>query len=214
MKKNVNDTIIIGGGGNSSVLIEICDKIENLKIIGYTDVEDKGDILGIPYIGKEDTIDMSKKNVIIGLSYLKTPKDRSLRLKLISDFSIKKCLFPIVKSRSSIISKNVFIGVGTLIYEQVVVNVNTRIGSHSILNTSSIVEHDCVIENNFFLGPNSTICGNVKIGKNVFVGAGTVIQDDLNIVDNVVIGAGSVVTKSIFKEGLYYGNPAKFISKI
>lgn len=57
--------------------------------------------------------------------------------------------------------------------------------------------------------------GNIaKIGNNVFIGTKTTILKNVTIGDNVVIGAGSVVTKDLKSNGVYAGNPAKFIMSI
>lgn len=56
--------------------------------------------------------------------------------------------------------------------------------------------------------------GKVKIGNNVFVGADSIILLGVTIGDNSIIGAGSVVTKSIPKNVVAAGNPARIISSI
>ncbi len=50
--------------------------------------------------------------------------------------------------------------------------------------------------NNIYVASNSTVTGNVYIG------------------DNVIIGAGSVVTENLSGNGVYVGNPAKFLKHI
>ncbi len=56
--------------------------------------------------------------------------------------------------------------------------------------------------------------GQILIGDNVFIGIGTIILKNVKIGDNVVIGAGSVVTKNLDSNGVYAGNPARFIMSL
>lgn len=56
-----------------------------------------------------------------------------------------------------------------------------------------------------------TKIGLVTIGNNVYVGMSTIVLCNVKIGDNVIIGANSVVTKSLPSNGVYAGNPAKFI---
>ncbi|HEX8965864.1 MAG TPA: acyltransferase [Patescibacteria group bacterium] len=53
----------------------------------------------------------------------------------------------------------------------------------------------------------------VKIGKYVWIGTHAVILPGVTIGDNAVIGAGAVVTKSVPKNAIVVGNPAKIIKK-
>lgn len=52
---------------------------------------------------------------------------------------------------------------------------------------------------------------NIVIGNNVFVGLNSTIMPGVKIGDNVIIAAGSIVTKSIPKNSIVGGNPAKII---
>ena len=56
--------------------------------------------------------------------------------------------------------------------------------------------------------------GRVKIGNNVFIGVYTTILKGVTIADNVIIGANSLVNKDLLVEGVYAGNPAKFIMSL
>lgn len=57
-------------------------------------------------------------------------------------------------------------------------------------------------------------CGKVTIGNNVFIGMNTIILKGVKIGDNVIVGAGSIVTKDLESNGVYSGNPAKFIMSL
>lgn len=56
-----------------------------------------------------------------------------------------------------------------------------------------------------------TKIGRVIIGNNVFIGAGSVVLCNTRIGDDVIIGANSLVSKDLPSNGVYAGNPAKFI---
>ena len=61
------------------------------------------------------------------------------------------------------------------------------------------------------VGGVHTKVGIVSIGNNVFIGANTVVLCNTRIGDNVIVGANSVVSKDLPSNGVYAGNPAKYI---
>lgn len=54
----------------------------------------------------------------------------------------------------------------------------------------------------------------IKIGNNVFIGQHVRILPGVTIGDNCIIGVGSIVTKDLPSNGVYVGNPAKFVISI
>lgn len=56
--------------------------------------------------------------------------------------------------------------------------------------------------------------GKIKIGNNVFIGVNSTILKGITIGDNVIIGAGSLVNKNCVQEGVYAGNPVKYIMSL
>lgn len=54
----------------------------------------------------------------------------------------------------------------------------------------------------------------VTIGENCFIGLRSILLPGTEIGNNVIIGAGSVVKGKIPANGIYAGNPAKFICSI
>lgn len=59
--------------------------------------------------------------------------------------------------------------------------------------------------------PNSNYAGEIIIGNNVVIGANSTVLYNKTIGNNVIIGAGSVVTKDIPDNGVWGGNPIRYI---
>lgn len=122
------------------------------------------------------------------------------------------------------IMDNCFIGPFVEIQKEVVIGCNTKIQSHTFICELVSIGNDCFIGhgvmfiNDLFAkgGPaqgDKTLWKSTNIGNKVSIGSNATILP-VQICDNVVIGAGAVVTKNIEKQGIYAGNPAKFIKNI
>ena len=71
---------------------------------------------------------------------------------------------------------------------------------------------------NFRVGPGDVIdrdkSGCPTFGNNVYVASNSTVIGNIAVGDNVIIGAGSVVTENLPGNGVYVGNPARFLKHI
>jgi acetyltransferase-like isoleucine patch superfamily enzyme len=114
---------------------------------------------------------------------------------------------------------DVFIGPFVEIQKNVSIGKKTKVQSHSFIcelvtiGDNCFIGHSVCFVNDKFTkgGPangDKTLWSKTTIGNNVSIGSNSTILP-VHITDNVVIGAGSVVTKDIYVQGVYFGNPAK-----
>jgi len=74
----------------------------------------------------------------------------------------------------------------------------------------TLLAHDASMKNKL----DYARIGSIVIGNNCFIGANSTILPGVKIGDNSIVGAGSVVTKSIEKNSVYAGVPAKKICSL
>jgi len=111
----------------------------------------------------------------------------------------------------ALIDPSVYIGSGTVVVHNAVVQVDCRIGNHVIINTAAIVDHECILDDFAHIGPGATLCGGVRVGECTLVGAGSVVLPQVRIGKECVIGAGSVVVQDVPDYAKVAGNPARTI---
>ena len=121
--------------------------------------------------------------------------DHRGRIDLFKKYSAKDYVFDNLLSPSAILHSPIN-GVDIQIFSLVYIGPGTLISSNTVLNTGAIVEHNVTIDESAFIAPGVVICGDVRIGKNVFIGAGSIILPGVRIPDNSIIKSGKRVSEN------------------
>ena len=90
-------------------------------------------------------------------------------------------------------------------------NCDVNVESNVLINVGCTIAHDSSVGKHTFLSPRVSIAGFVNVGDRCNIGINATIIDNISIMNNVQIGGGAVVISHVKKEGLYVGNPARFI---
>lgn len=211
MKDNI---VIIGGGELAHVIIDIIKKLEKYNIIGYTDLVDKGSILGVNYLGTDDILDsILDKNpnckAVIAIGLIKISYLRNKVYEFLKDLGFE---LPIIISKNAILQEDVRIGEGTCVLDNALINADTKIGKCCIVGPGAIVEHHCTVGDFVTFATGSIFAAGSTIGDNSILSIGAIVVSHKNICSNCFIGAGSVAINDIKIEGTYFGLPARRIN--
>ena len=203
--------IVIGGGGHAKVIINILLKDGKYDLIGYTDRNDRGEILGVAYLGDDPALEKVLTvhpgcRAVLGVGNVEVSgrrrevRDRTAGLGL---------SFPEIVSPDATVARDVKVGEGTVVFDGAVVNPGTEIGEFAVLNTGCRVDHDCRVGDFVHIAPGATVCGGVTVGDNSMIGAGATVINCRTIGEDCFIGAGAVVVDDCREAGTYLGFPAR-----
>lgn len=203
--------VMVGGGGHAKVVASIVKKLGTFEILGYTDNENRGQLLNMPYLGTDEVLGHLKEqylhlSAVLGIGYL---GEGDARQRLVEKLRTIGITIPAIVSPQAIINEEVEIGEGTVVMDGVVVNSGTRIGNYVIVNTRASIDHDCEIGDFTHIAPGVTLSGGVKVGARTLVGVGATVVQYKTIGDQCLIGAGAVVTTDCSESGVYIGIPAR-----
>jgi len=203
---------VIGGGGHAKVLVSMLKKAGS-RILGYTDVVDRGRLLGVCHIGDDGVLpellaQHAALGAVLGLGKIDSS---DARLGVYAEVTALGAGFPVVVSPHAVINEEVTLGPGTVIFDGAVVNSGALVGNVCILNTNSTLEHDCRLGDNVHLAPGATVSGGVSIGDNCMIGVGANVIQGVSICAGCLVGVGSTVLHDITAPGTYVGYPARRI---
>lgn len=209
--KHTKKVIILGTGGTSRDIVDIVDEL-GFECMGFLDDDQSklGSVVkGYKIIGSlKEAHNYQDVHFINGIG---NPSNFMQKEKIISSSGLLEKDFITLIHPSASISKNASIGLGTVIFQNVVVASNARIGNHVVILPNSVINHDDWIEDYSIIASGVCISGYVKIGKSCYLGAGSLIKEGLKVGDNSLIGMGSVVLDDIPAGNVVVGNPAKFL---
>lgn len=202
---------VVGGGGHAKVVIGLLKKLR-CDVIGYTDQEDRGEILGVPHLGTDEAL---TDLLMDGTHYLAPGLGKvvasSFRRTLFHQMLSLGFKFPVIAAPQAVMNEDVIAGPGTVVCDGAILNVGSRIGSFCIINSNSTVEHDCHLADNVHVAPGATVSGGVTIGADCMIGAGSTIVHGVSLCSGTLVGAGATVTRDIESPGIYAGTPARRI---
>ena len=127
-----------------------------------------------------------------------------------------------------VILKNARIGKNCNINAQVFIENDVVIGDNVTVKSGVQIWDGITIEDNVFIGPNVTFTNDMRprskqypesfartrIEKGASIGANATILAGNVIEEYAMIGAGSVLTKSVGKNELWLGNPARHVGYV
>lgn len=126
----------------------------------------------------------------------------------------EKCTFFVGPKGSLTIGDNVGISQTALIsIDNITIGNNVKIGGGTQIFTTDFHSLDPEIRKSID-DIKFRKTAPVTIEENVFIGARSMILKGVTIGENSIIAAGSVVTKSVPRNQIWGGNPAKFIRNI
>lgn len=209
----MNRLAIIGSGDLGQQIAYHAKTDNQYEVVGFfDDFKDKGDLVSsMPVLGGSTDILEAYENemfdeLLIGIGYkhIAFKKDLYTRFKGMIPFG------KLIHS-SSIIDPSSLIKEGVIIYPGCIIDQRVEIGENTLINIGCSVAHDTKIGAHSFLSPCVAIAGFVQIGKSCILGINSTIIDNIQVADNIQLGGGAVVIKNIEQNGLYVGNPVRFI---
>lgn len=208
-----NKTLAIIGAGDLGIQIAHYALVDRhyKSVVFIDDFTDAVTVHDIPIIGKTKNIKnlFEQKlfdEIIIGIGYKHLDKR-----KMFYDHFHKKVPFGKIIHSSIWMDPSVIIGRGCVIYPSCSLDMNTKIGANTILNNGCTVGHDSEVGEHCFLSPRVALAGFVKIGNMSNIGINSTIIDNISLTEKSQLGGGTVVIKDIEIQGLYVGNPARFV---
>jgi sugar O-acyltransferase (sialic acid O-acetyltransferase NeuD family) len=207
---NMKSLAILGAGGHGKVVADAA-LVSGWDEIHFYDSSwpDRDKNSHWPIVGNDESL-LNNLDQYTGV--IVAIGDNELRWQKHTMLLNKKASLVSIIHPSAQVSPYAFIGIGSVILANSVINVDSRIGDACIINTGSTVDHDSILDNAVHICPGANLSGAVSVGFGAWVGVGSSVKQGIKIGQHALIGAGSVVVADILDSAKVVGNPAKQIN--
>ncbi len=219
MVKNVKKIVILGAGGNSRDIMDTLHDInrfegDTYECVGFLD-DDKAlwgkKIIGEKVLGPiEKASDFSDCFFVNGVYSVITFFNNE---DVIKNSKIPLSRYITVIHPSAHISETARIDKGSVLMRNVTLMSDVVIGKHVNIHPGAVISHGSEIGDYSFIANTGSIGGYVKIGNSCFIGSNSSLRDRITIGSYTIIGIGSTVVEDVPGNGVYVGNPARFLRK-
>ena len=202
--------IIIGAGSvGKFIAYNINSFQDSFSVVGFVDDDatKQGQITaGFPVLGSLDLLkEYSGKGyaVVVGIAF---PK---IKNKIIDRFKDLDFEYPNFISNNAWLSREVSVGIGSILYPGVSINYETIIGDFVVMNMNCAIGHNATIADFSSLAPGVNLGGYTSIGKRTDMGIGAATKQFITIGSDCVIGGQAMVVVNIKDNTTVKGIPAK-----
>jgi len=204
--------LIVGAKGFAKEVLEILYQNDDIDHLSFFDdismnipkiLYDKFFVLSTDFEVSE-YFNLKDKRYTIGIG---NPK---LRYKMYNKFKqLGGTITSVISKKADIGSFGVVIEDGCNILSGSIISNDVKINIGTLIYYNAIITHDVQIGKFCEVSPGATLLGRCKINDFVQIGAGAIIFPDVEVGINSIIGAGSVVRENVPDNTLVAGIPAK-----
>ena len=205
----VKDLLILGTGIHAEEMAEIVDRVNHItptwNLIGYLQHQTDGErrvgeqLNGVPIVGTHRDTDTFDGAFFVsdngGFEQFGVPTGQLISLA----------------DPTSFISRSATIGPGCVFYPGCVVGAHATVGTAVFCLAHAVINHDCVVGDRTVMATAARLAGYCKVGDDCYLGQACTVREYTTIGRHTLVGTGAVVVRSLDRDQVVVGNPARFL---
>jgi len=212
----MNKLFIFGCSGFAVECTQLAIRTGQFEISGFVDKDE--------FVSGNKIINISNRYKVpvvaesLFLDYAKKSKEKVYCIIAIANGDVSNkihskfkdyCKFPNIIDPSAQLNDIKKIGIGNLIFQNVILSWNVEIGNFNKFLFDTHVGHESNIGDFNEFNPKVSVSGKCDIGDCNLFGVGSMIIQDKKVGTNNNIGMGAVLIRNIKSNETWFGNPAK-----
>jgi sugar O-acyltransferase (sialic acid O-acetyltransferase NeuD family) len=218
MGTEVRDLLLIGAGGFAREAAEAVRAVNAVaptwRLLGFLD-DDPGKrgstIDGLPVLGGVESADEYPGAQLILCPG--RPDNYLTRALLAERLALPDERFATVVHPAATVGATCQIGAGSVLLANVDVTAGVIIGRHVVVMPQVVLTHDVRIADYATLASGARLGGGCRVGRGAYLGSAVCVREGLTIGAWSMLGMGAVVTRDVPAERLWFGAPARDVSR-
>lgn len=210
--------LLVGAGGFGRETAEAVRAVNAIRptwrLAGFLDddPEAQGHVVGgVPVVGPIEAVhDHPDAAVAICTG---RPDNYTTRRVIAQRLGLPDERYATVVHPSATVGCSCRVGAGSVLLAHVDLTADVAVGRHVAVMPQVVLTHDVRVGDWATLASGVRLGGGCDVGEEAYVGSGACVREGLTIGRRALVGMGCVVTRDVPDERLWFGAPARDVSR-
>jgi sugar O-acyltransferase (sialic acid O-acetyltransferase NeuD family) len=218
MSNRPRELLLVGAGGLAREAAEAIRATNAVSptwdLLGFVDddpAKQGSMVCGFPVLGPvENVLDHPNALVVICPG---RPDNYAARLLLVDRLGLDDERYAIVIHPTATVGTTCDVGAGSVLLAHVDLTTEVTVARHVVVMPQVVLTHDVTVDDFVTIASGVRLGGGCHVGRGAYLGSGACLREGTAVGEWSMVGMGSVVTHDVPAERVWYGVPARDISR-
>ncbi len=218
MAGEIRELLLVGAGGLGREAAEAARAANTVgptwKLLGFLDDDHAkhGQVIaGLPVLGPAEAVhDYPRAQILLCPG---RPDNYTSRQVLADRLGMDDCRYATVVHPSATLGTTCLVGPGSVLLAHVDLTAGVTVGRHVVVMPQVVLTHDVRVDDFATVASGVRLGGACHIGSGAYIGSGACLREGIRVGDLAMVGMGAVVTRDVPPKRMWFGVPARDVSR-
>jgi sugar O-acyltransferase (sialic acid O-acetyltransferase NeuD family) len=218
MAASTRDLLLVGANGFARETLEAVSALNAVaptwRCLGILDDDPHlhGRLVGgVPVIGPVEAVrDQPEPQVVICTG---RPDNSASRRLIAERLDLAEDRYATILHPTATVGRSCRVGAGSVLLAHVDLTADVAIGRHVAVMPQVVLAHDVQIGDFATVASGARLAGGCRVAEGAYIGSGACLREALTVGERAMVGMGSVLTRNVPADRLWFGVPARDVSR-